>query len=195
MQPPTWEQLVALIGLLGAGIAFLFGKPTLEAIQTFGNWWGEARAKRLEIEAKDRKVRFEEEQQRAIFKREEEDRHLTQLALDEELNDKGHKWIIRRQDRRITELERSEKRCQQDFAVLSTKYNTLEIEHSQIRTEHSQMQSELKTVRERLEILAPGITNTSDSKVARYFQRLVQRRNRKLSESGELDMGGKNEST
>jgi hypothetical protein len=188
MESATLTQIASLFGLLGAGIAFMFSKQTVEALITFGNWWIDARAKRLEFESKLQHQRFEEDQQRESFKREQDERQLRQLAFDEELNDKGHKWIIRRQDQRITILETSEKKCREDFAILETKYRIIEAELSRTGTD-------LRVLRQRLELLAPGVSDVSDSKVARYFQRLAKLRDRHKLEhesSGEIDLDSEN---
>jgi hypothetical protein len=137
MQAPTWEQLITLVGLLGAGIAFLFGKATLEAIITFGNWWGDARAKRIELEIKRNQLLQEE-------KRAEEERLYRMQMLDDELNDKGHKFIIRRQDVRITQLEKLSEtyqaeavRCNREYAVLHAEYSNLTTDYNDLKEECS----------------------------------------------------------
>lgn len=137
MQPPTWEQLFVLLGLLGAGAAFLLGKPTLDAIMAFGNWWRDGRAKRIELNLKQHQMFVDE-------KRAEEERQYRLQMLDEELNDKGHKFIIRRQDARITQLEKqcdifqSEAvRCGREYAVLQAEYGNLTKDYNDLKVDCS----------------------------------------------------------
>lgn len=171
----TFEQILTLLGLIGAAVGFIFAKPTIDAFIRLGNWWYEMREKRIILDAKRR-------QQIADERRLEEERHARTAALDQELNDKGYKLIVRRQDRRITELETDHRQCREDFSALSVKYDTLQ-------QDYTVMKGELRLVRDRLELLAPGITDASDSKTARFFRRLAARKGKKLNESGELDVG------
>ncbi len=188
MAPLSFEQIVVLLTMVGTGIAFIFGKPTLDAIKSFGDWWLEAKHKRLEMEAKQRQLKLAEEEQKARA-----------MSLDEELNDKGHKYIIRRQDRRIGELEKlctafqtETHNCREDFRALVGKCEMLEESNGRLDESNSRMSTQLALLTSRLELLAPGIGNASDSKVRRYFERLGKMKKKSEvshDDSGEIDLG------
>ena len=96
----TWtpEVIGAVAAAVAVVITALTAKPTMEAVMKFADWWRLGR-----------------------------ERRLAQRALDEELNEKGHKYIIRRQDSRITALEKhlsesidEHAQCREALAALRT---------------------------------------------------------------------------
>ncbi len=84
-------------------VTAIFSKQIVESILAIAKWWRDGQLERLR-----------------------------RRALDEELDEKGHKWIIRRQDRRITELEkaleelyREHNTCREEYAALKAMYDHL----------------------------------------------------------------------
>lgn len=156
MNDISWQQVLTVLGLLGTAIAFMFSKQTIEAIITLGNWWGEARKARMEM---DMLVA----EKRAIIRRYDEDRLAKQKAMDEELNDRGYKLIAKNQDKRITDLEGEVKDWRES--------------ERQCRKALGEVSNELNDLKNRFDIIFPGLAelNVNDSKVRRYLERVINR--------------------
>lgn len=114
----TPELIIALFAAAGGLITTIFGaafsKNVVDAFIRFADWWRAGKERRMKEQ------------------REERERKQQQELLDDELNDKGHKFIIKRQDRRITQLEsqlgqvqEEHAVCRQENAVLTTRVDTL----------------------------------------------------------------------
>lgn len=126
----TPEQITAIAAAVCAAIAAVFSKNVVDSIIRFADWWATWKEKR---EAK--RIAAEEKK-------------LAQRALDEELNERGYKYVIRRQDRRITELEQISADCRE--------------EHSKCREECSIFRSEITRLQKRVEHLE-GNSSESDA--------------------------------
>lgn len=74
------------------------------------------------------------------WRKEVRDRHIAQKALDEELNDKGYKYIIRRQDRQITDQTKRISVLEESLTERDIYYKSmiddLKQEHQQCRDEN-----------------------------------------------------------
>jgi hypothetical protein len=100
-----WEpsDWIALLAGITALMTVLLSKHIVAAAVK----WGEYRQKRL-------------------------DRRRADQAIEDELNERGYKFIIKRQDRQITELEkeveeirREHETCRSEFAALNVQYTQL----------------------------------------------------------------------
>jgi predicted nuclease with TOPRIM domain len=120
----TFGELVTILGLIGSGVAFFFAKPTVDALIRYGNWRMAIYREKVALKAQSR-------------------------SLDEELNDKGHKYIIRRQDKRITELENAYTKsqaeahhCREENAALKVELEGVKQDCRELRERIARLEGE-----------------------------------------------------
>lgn len=77
------------------------------------------------------------------------ERRVQQRSLDEELNEKGHKWIIRRQDKRITELETALEELRADHTQCREEYTALRVQYDNIMIRMQNLEVKLESARKR----------------------------------------------
>lgn len=147
------STILTVLGLIGTGVAFMFSKQTVEAIITLGNWWNDARSKRIDQQEKIR-------QQIAMEIAAKEERELQERALDEAMNDKGYKYTIKRLDRRITELEaynrglrQEAEQCRQEQMELKLEHKDLQDRAGDLEVKCSSLETKQQTLLDRIQEL------------------------------------------
>lgn len=109
----TPETVGALAAALTTIIAALSSKQIVAAAIAINQSWQKGRAERL-----------------------------ARQSLEDELNEKGHKYIIRRQDKRITQLEEQitvlydeRNKCREEYAALESRYETMDLRLNYLEAE------------------------------------------------------------
>ena len=117
----TPETISAIAAAFALALGAMFSKNVVDAFIRFADWWADWREKRL-----------------------------AEKALDDDLTEKGHKFIIRRLDRRVTDLEAENDELRE---VHNKQYAALALEHNQCRQEYAVLRVEYDRLKRRVEYL------------------------------------------
>lgn len=156
MQNISLQDFIILLNVIGIGVAFMLSPKAISAMIAFGNWWLESRERRLKM------IQAAKEADK-LFSRTEDEKLAAQISIDEQLNDKGHKYIIRRQDSRITTLEKNQR--------------LLSIEIAECTNERASLRNEVINLTARVKYCEDNhllVTGENDSKVRRYLERNIR---------------------
>lgn len=99
----TPSQIVAAIAAISALLTALLSKHLVSAVVSYGQ-----------------------------YRQQGQDRRRADKAIEDELNERGYKFIIKRQDRKITELETEIEELRQDHDKCKTEKEALRIQYTQL---------------------------------------------------------------